>query len=375
MGLARYFTDLLRHRNTKVPSEDPSNTKKRVTVLIPTFNRPEMLERAISSVLGCGYDRLLIRVFDNGASTQAGEIVRKFRRQPVPILYQQNESNIGPIRNFQQALASVDTEYFLPLADDDWIYEGFVAKAVSLLEKDASLGAAIFVTEARDQQGNLLETYPQALDQRRFGRLSPKEHLEDWLVHGHYHWSSILWRKDALERVGPPFLHAGLPSDVDFQVRVFAAFPVYLVNQPGAGYLIHEGQSGAELSVSHLADWAKIFVNLDHLVAANALFERDTYQRLRKIALARYQPLWRRGGNDAGMAQQQKWALMAGFCLSDWDLAYALAQSWHGNAQGAEGYVHQSFPPHWPINPSNPTAKVDELVVSYLQTQLFRDDE
>ncbi|WP_284180336.1 glycosyltransferase family 2 protein [Rhabdaerophilum sp. SD176] len=331
-----------------------------MTVLIPTFNRPAMLERALKSVIESGCSGLVIRVFDNGSTDEAKAVIDRLKKSDVPIHYQKNPVNIGPIANFQQALGCVDTDYFVPLADDDWVYPDFIPKALAMLEADRALGAAIYVTEARDCGGKLLETYPQVPDQRRFGRLEPAEHMEDWLRFGHYAWSSILWRRSVLETVGAPYLHAGLPSDVDFQLRVFARFPIFRVNQPGAGYLIHEGQGGAALSASHLADWARIFLALDRHVEIQELFPRSKYAALRKIALTRYRPLWRRGSPETATESLEDLAVLAGICLDDWEYALELLQRAQEGQCRSGPDLGFARPPHWNrANPSDPADALD----------------
>lgn len=327
------------------PDWGPSSRK--VTILIPTFNRPAMLERALKSVIESGCGSLVLRVFDNGSTDEAKAVIDRLKTPDIPIHYQKNPVNIGPIANFQQALGCVTTEYFVPLADDDWLYPDFVANALAILEADRTLGAAIYMTQARDCHGNLLETYPQMPDQRRFGRLEPAEHLEDWLRFGHYAWSSILWRRSVLETVGAPFLHAGLPSDVDFQLRVFTRFPIFRVNQPGAGYLIHEGQGGAALSACHLADWARIFLALDRSVAGEELLSQPHYAALRKMALSRYRPLWRRGLPEKAPEDLEDLAIMAGVCLDDWDYALDLLRQADAKAERSSPCAGFDPPRHW----------------------------
>jgi glycosyltransferase involved in cell wall biosynthesis len=266
-----------------------------ITVVIPTYNRVSMLDNAITSVLNCGYDNIIIHVFDNFSDDGTNEFMNKLSNINPHVRYFRNDKNIGAIANFQKAFASIKTKYFIPLADDDWLHPGFIAEALDILEKDIDLGATIFVTEARDNRGALLETYPHSLENRRLGKLMPEEHIRDWLAWGHYAWSSILWRSSVLERVGAPFLHAGLPSDVDFQAQVFCHFPVHLVNKVGAGYRIHEEQGGKNLSVSDLLSWAGIFKNLDRLILSRNLIPMNEYLILRKKAQDRYSGLWRRG--------------------------------------------------------------------------------
>ncbi len=221
----------------------------------------------------------------------------------------------------------------------------------------ARSGRRFFITRAHDVQGQVLDAYPQAMAQRRKGRLEPGEHLAEWLRFGHYHWSSVLWRREVLDTVRFPFLHVGLPSDVDFQLRAFARWPVVLVDAVGAGYLIHDGQYGGALSIEHLPAWARIFRALDRAILGDGLIPPADYAHLRRIARDRYL--------GCGVAVRHRphrkccatlpsppgWISMTGIlpiiCRAGEAAAPEAMPSWAGD--GA-----LPGPPHWPPHPNQP---------------------
>ncbi|MGL5448183.1 MAG: glycosyltransferase family 2 protein [Rhabdaerophilum sp.] len=328
-------------------------------MLIPTYNRAARLDHAISSAFDQAPEGVMVHVFDNASTDGTEELVRRRISAGEPVRYTRHETNCGPIANFQHALSSVTTEFFVPLADDDWLVPGFLTQALAYLVKDPTLGAAIFKTEARTEDGSVLETYPQVMSERRKGRLEPSEHLEDWLRFGHYHWSSVLWRRTVLDHIGAPYLHVGLPSDVDFQVLAFSACPVVLVDALGAGYLIHGGQHGGDLSMDHLRGWATIFRNLDREILGRRLMTTERYLELRRTARDRYGILWHRGNPPESAKDLRVLALDAGFGLDDWDLAYRLA----GLAEQASPTAPLFQPPHWIKSADTDVAALDRIIV------------
>ena len=298
-----------------------------ITVAIPTFNRRPLLERAIASVLDDTRAPVLVRVFDNASSDGTAEYVSALAAQDPRVSYFRRESNIGGLRNIAGSIASVGTEYFVPLADDDYLLPGFIDHAYPIMQADPELGAVVFGTEARAADGRLIEVYPAYLAHSAEGRVSAAEHLRLWLRHGHCAWSSILWRSSVLEQVGVPYDGLGLPGDVDFQAQVFARFPAYLVNRPGAAYSIHGGQASNGLDITHLPDWDTIFARLDRVVASgtNGLDFAD-YLVLRELAWKRLRGVWNRPTQMALPRERQlRLALIAGFKLGDWPLAHSLA--------------------------------------------------
>ncbi|RYF30571.1 MAG: glycosyltransferase [Comamonadaceae bacterium] len=302
-------------------------TDHTIAVVIPTFNRRAHLQTAVESVLQEHRVPIALHIFDNASTDDTETYARALAAQDPRVSYTRRLENIGAIGNYSQALASISTEYFVPLADDDWLLPGFLHDAHQVLEQQVELGAAVFVTEARDAQGVLAGTYPAALDQIRFGVLHPREHLDDWLRFGHYAWSSVLWRTRTLECLGVPYMHAGLPSDVDFQVQIFCHFPVYLCDRPGAVYSLHSDQASGGYDVSHVRSWARLFKRLDRAIERQKIFSRDEYLPLREIMKQRYRPCWTAPArSDVSARHRVAAASLAGFRLGDWETAFSLIQ-------------------------------------------------
>ncbi|SDD67065.1 Glycosyl transferase family 2 [Variovorax sp. CF079] len=298
-----------------------------IMVVIPTFNRRVQLQTAVESVLQERRVPIVLHIFDNASTDETETYARALAAMDPRVSYTRRPENIGATGNYSQALASVSTEYFVPLADDDWLLPGFLHDAHQVLEQQPKLGAAVFVTEARNAQGVLATTYPAALDQIRFGVLQPREHLDDWLRFGHYGWSSILWRTQTLECLGAPYLHTGLPSDVDFQVQIFCRYPVYLCNRPGAVYSLHDNQASGGFDVSHIRSWARLFKRLDREIERQKILSRDEYLPLREIMKQRLRAAWiAPARSDLSAAHRVAAACLAGFRLGDWETAFSLIQ-------------------------------------------------
>ncbi|KWT82688.1 hypothetical protein APY03_4793 [Variovorax sp. WDL1] len=289
---------------------------------------------------------IVLHIFDNASTDETEAYARALASMDPRVSYTRRPENIGATGNYSQALDSISTEYFVPLADDDWLLPGFLHDAHQVLEQQPDLGAAVFVTEARNAQGVLLTTYPTALDQIRWGVLQPREHLDDWLRFGHYAWSSVLWRTRTLECLGAPYLHTGLPSDVDFQVQIFCHYPVYLCNRPGAVYSLHDNQASGGFDVSHIRSWARLFKRLDREIGRQKILSRDEYLPLRDIMKQRLRAAWiAPARSDLSAGHRVAAACLAGFRLGDWETAFSLIQGVEETAspmrQAAEGTVFQ----------------------------------
>ncbi|RYH52100.1 MAG: glycosyltransferase [Alcaligenaceae bacterium] len=327
-----------RQSDIQMPVIEDSVDTNTITVLVPTFNRLALLRRAVESVLQETRVPIRLKIFDNASTDETEAYATLLAANDKRVSYFRNAANIGSIPNYTQALSTVETEFFVPLADDDWLLPDFLFDAYEILMREQAACAAIFVTEGRDDLGNLVCTYPAAPERIAIGLVQPDQHLRDFMTHGHYGWSSILWRRSMLDVVGAPYFHVGLPSDVDMQLQVFSRLPVFVVNRPGAVYLMHGGQTSQDYGVRHANSWARLFARLDRLVIDSGVLPLDEYLHLRYLMAVRYRNLWTTPSREPlSRADLQSAAWAVGLRLGDWRLAFNLLDQWPKNGLAEQG--------------------------------------
>lgn len=115
-----------------------------VSILIPVYNRREIVKEAIASALSQTYKNIEIIVVDNcstdgtyeellrcyGEHSEYAKIVRPY----------QNETNIGPVNNWKVCLEKARGKYVKILWSDDLIGSKFVGSSVNVMEKDDTVG-------------------------------------------------------------------------------------------------------------------------------------------------------------------------------------------------------------------------------------------
>jgi len=90
----------------------------KVSVVIPTFNRPELLSRAIRSVLAQTYQDFEIIVVDDGDKESAGAVVSSFEKQNIRYI-KNNPPKQGGGATRNRGIEEADGEYVAFLDDDD----------------------------------------------------------------------------------------------------------------------------------------------------------------------------------------------------------------------------------------------------------------
>lgn len=91
---------------------------QKVSVIIPTYNSAEVLERAIDSVLNQSYKNLEVIVVDDGSTDNTKDLVQKYSKHSNFIYKFQQNKGQGAARNKGVSLAS--GEYLAFLDSDDW---------------------------------------------------------------------------------------------------------------------------------------------------------------------------------------------------------------------------------------------------------------
>lgn len=106
-----------------------------ISVLMLTYDREELVGRAIESILVQTYRDFEFIIVDNGSSDRSGEIAREYAaRDPRIRVIHREKGNIGAGRN--TALDAAKGEYLTFIDDDDWAEPDFLEFLLHLLEEE-----------------------------------------------------------------------------------------------------------------------------------------------------------------------------------------------------------------------------------------------
>lgn len=108
-----------------------------VSVIIPTYNRPEYLKQAIASAVKQTYQNIEIIVSDNCSPENPQALVASFGDSRIR--FWRHQQNVGMIANQQHGFKMARGKYVASLHDDDIWNEDFLAKLVPPLEANSEL--------------------------------------------------------------------------------------------------------------------------------------------------------------------------------------------------------------------------------------------
>lgn len=96
----------------------------KVSVIIPTYNRANLLPRAIKSVLNQTFKDFELIIIDDGSTDNTKQIVEDFQKRESKIKYVWQENSGGPANSVNSGLKIARGEYVALLEnDDEWLPE------------------------------------------------------------------------------------------------------------------------------------------------------------------------------------------------------------------------------------------------------------
>jgi glycosyltransferase involved in cell wall biosynthesis len=108
------------------------NKNPLVTVYIPTYNRIELLKRAVTSVLNQTYKNIEIIVVDDCSSDATFDYMTNLSKENEKIKYIRNQKNSGACVSRNKAIKAAQGEFITGLDDDDY----FLANRIELFLKN-----------------------------------------------------------------------------------------------------------------------------------------------------------------------------------------------------------------------------------------------
>lgn len=118
-----------------------------VSILIPVYNRENLIKETIQSALNQTYKNVEIILVDNKSTDNTWSILERLASQDQRIKIFQNEKNIGPVRNWKRCIDEATGKYGKILWSDDLIAPEFLERTVPFLENDEDIGFVFTGTE------------------------------------------------------------------------------------------------------------------------------------------------------------------------------------------------------------------------------------
>ena len=107
---------------------------EKVSILIPVFNRKDLISGTIESALGQTYTNIEIVIIDNASNDGTWDIIKSYARKDSRIKSFQNKTNIGPVNNWKRCFKLAKGEYGKILFSDDLMESDYLEKALPYMD-------------------------------------------------------------------------------------------------------------------------------------------------------------------------------------------------------------------------------------------------
>lgn len=219
-----------------------------VTVVIPTYNRAEMLSRAIRSIQEQTYANWRLVVADNASTDNTSSIVAEAMRNDARIRYYRHPENIGMLPNWEFVLSMVESSFFCLLCDDDYVLPGFLQAAMHEMDRYPEIGLSFGLTAVVDNAGRRLGIAPNEM---KPGYYEAGDGASAMLKLQHPATPAILFRTACAKSVGWFDQRSQYVADLDMIVRVALRYPIKFFDEEVACYVIHSANSFKDVTGWH----------------------------------------------------------------------------------------------------------------------------
>lgn len=201
-----------------------------VSVVIPVFNRQDMVRRALDSVLAQTYRPIEIVAVDDGSTDRSKDTLQQYARSYPDLFHVSSQPNSGPWVARNHALQSANGEFVAFLDSDDVWVPTKLDLQIPLFR--SRVGLVYSAIEETDANGMVIRTVN--CDPGLRGDIYRKLLVKNRMI-----CSSVVVRRAALERVGiyDESLRAG--GNWELWLRISKHFEADFVDQPLAQYSKH----------------------------------------------------------------------------------------------------------------------------------------
>ena len=189
-----------------------------VSVIIPTYNRKEMVQEAVESVLSQTYQDFELIVVDDGSEDGTGEVLRERFGERIVYFYQKNQGVSGA-RN--RGIGISRGKYIAFLDSDDLWLRKKLERQVQFMQQNPE-AMICYTDEIWIRKG--VRVNPKKKHAKHSGWIYP-QCLPLCIISP----SSALMRRELLEEVGGFDPEFPVCEDYDLWLRVALRYPIHLI--------------------------------------------------------------------------------------------------------------------------------------------------
>ena len=191
-----------------------------ISVIIPTYNRGNLIKRAINSILNQTYQNIEIIVVDDCSNDNTEEVVKGINSSKIK--YIKHEKNYGACRARNTGIENASGDYIAFLdSDDEWLSDKLEKQLKFMNDKDADIVICNFYYDKHGKKTLKID--------KDHSEVIRKEEIlaSNWVTTG-----SILVKKEVIMDINGFDESLARYQDWDLILRIMDKYTVYLLNEP-----------------------------------------------------------------------------------------------------------------------------------------------
>ena len=213
-----------------------------LSITMPTRNRPELLERALRSVVRAVApvaEHIEVAVSDGSDHEATGTVVQRvLTGWPGGHPYVWNRPALTLVENMNRAVEISTGRWVMQLDDDDYLLPGAGAAMLDAISR-AAPGESVLLFGVEIVDGDGVPQRRQVFHREQY--LEPKEALRRLLRNSSFvREPTAVVRRAAMEQEGLFDTTVGDVTDTDMWMRLFSRYGVRCLPQITCAYTIHE---------------------------------------------------------------------------------------------------------------------------------------
>lgn len=193
------------------------------------YNRENYIAEAIESVLTSTYTNFELIIVDDYSKDNTVAIAKSFAEKDSRIKVYVNERNLDQFPNRNQAASYARGKYIKYCDSDDKLFDWTLRYCVEMMEKypDAGMGILNLNKDIKDEYLFPKKAIYTNFFNKTILNIGP---------------SGTILRRKAFEEIGRYKPDYGVPSDMYFNLKMAASFPIVLLSKVFFFYREHNGQ-------------------------------------------------------------------------------------------------------------------------------------
>jgi glycosyltransferase involved in cell wall biosynthesis len=222
-----------------------------ITIIIPTYNRAELLPFALKSALSQTFADFELLILDDASTDSTRETLEPYLKDERVRLVVHPE-NIGITANRNYGLSIAKGSYIAMLDSDDvWLDDCKLQRQKDILDTHPQCGLVGTDAKTIDIKGNVVGIIRNKSADRSIRR--------NMMRKNQFIQSSVLIRKEALDKAGWYDERIPIWEDYELWLRIGALFELRNIPEPLTGYRIHEGNVSNESKEKSIRAYEMIY--------------------------------------------------------------------------------------------------------------------